>query len=65
MALISRDPFARHELHREKAPKDADCDWCCNKAKWHYYYEEDSLRYNRGDVKGNFCSIGCMRCYHY
>lgn len=67
---VSRDPFAREEVHRELAvAKDGGCDWCGNHrintrtgrrmALFHYYIESDSGR--RSDIPGDFCSISCMK----
>jgi len=69
MTYISRDPFARQELHRESVVVGAEktCDWCGNKKRrtlfW-YYIEPDRVNYRRDDIKGLFCGIGCMRDYH-
>lgn len=67
MALISRDPFSRQELHREVEETRAGCTWCgqqrkSKKALFRYYTETDS-----GHIyyfAGMFCSIGCFRDYH-
>ena len=74
--LISRDPFAREELHRETI-RMAGCAQCGNsrelrnggpralitgrKFLYRYFVESDSGR--RAYISGAFCSIGCMRAY--
>ena len=76
MALISRDLFAREELHREAIPYDETwiiahgCDWCGGfngyGGLFKYWIEPDSVVYRRVDIYGLFCSVGCMRSYsHY
>jgi hypothetical protein len=65
-ALISRDPFAREELHRESVSTTCTCDVCGSTRKggklFRYFVEEDQGRTN--PIKGLFCSVGCMRIYH-
>ena len=66
MAFISRDEYAREELHRETIKTDKTCDWCGQNKKlqlFRYYIEPDALRYQRHDIPGLFCSISCMRIY--
>jgi len=72
MTLISRDPFARTELHRDKIrPAEVSyakqsCDWCGNErgdgSMFRYQIEHDGGRVER--IRGRFCSVGCMRSYH-
>ena len=69
MAYISRDPFAREELHRKTVnPGNNTCDWCGNLNRhdklFQYYVEPDRINYQKNDIDGLFCSIGCMRSYH-
>jgi len=62
--LISRDPFARQELHREKITRNpkGECQWCGQEARFTYYVERDGG--GRNQLAGVFCAIGCMRSYH-
>lgn len=69
--LISRDPFARQELHRESVPVPAiSCAWCgqfrgsvaSSHKLFRYYTESDGGR--RFDHKGLFCSKSCHDSYH-
>ena len=73
MTFISRDPFARTEIHREITTGHIDgCSWCGNYVAYNqvkrigklfaYTVEHDAGR--REPIKGLFCSIGCMRSYH-
>lgn len=70
MAYISRDPFAREELHREAIETRDTCDFCGNTRKdgklFQYRIEKDGSRFwdKRDTIKGLFCSIGCMVAYH-
>lgn len=66
MTLISRNPFAREEMHRELIPIEdrPTCSFCSQIAKFRYFIEPDSVTYRRNDISGQFCSIGCMRSYH-
>lgn len=69
--LISRDPFARQELHREAVLAPAhSCDWCgsyrgktadTNKM-FRYSTETDGGR--KFEHRGLFCSISCHNSYH-
>lgn len=72
MALISRDPFARQEIHRESlmVSPNQSCDWCGGfqllksgaRKLFSYSIETDGGRSR--DIGGLFCSVGCMRNYH-
>jgi hypothetical protein len=67
--LISRDPFARQELHRETiGAMGVTCSWCGgsrpNDRLYVYYIERDGIRPNRHTLNGSFCSISCCRSYH-
>ena len=74
MAYISRDPFARQELHRRPAQVlnaayygvKRTCDWCgnVNHRGGLYVYTIESDGGRRSDIRGLFCSVGCMRSYH-
>ena len=68
MALVSRDAFARTELHRSESPvrEREDCDWCGNTNArgrlYNFRIETDGGRSH--PIKGRFCSVACMRDYH-
>jgi len=76
MAYISRDPFARTEIHRRReydsrgVHTPADCSWCGrvketrsgHKYLFRYSIESDGGR--KSDITGRFCSVSCMRAYH-
>jgi len=70
MKLISRDPFARTELHRENEYGGGSCQWCGGTRKtkcgqkylYRYFMETDGGR--RFPYAGVFCSISCFRSYH-
>lgn len=66
-----RDPFARHTVRRRLAPNTV-CAWCGNRphykgvpraGAWQYFADADSAR-GSGDIRGTFCSIGCLNSYH-
>ena len=44
------------------------CDWCgCTNARGNlfaYWVEQHGIYTRKRPIKGNFCSIGCMRSYH-
>jgi hypothetical protein len=70
-ALISRDPFARQELHREVMATSRSCD-NCGGFRWRggrklqslfaYFTESDGGR--RFEHRGLFCSKPCHDSYH-
>ena len=67
MAYVSRDPFARQELHREQMEKSLfTCDWCGGVngfgKLFQYRIESDGGRKTR--ISGKFCSRSCMQSYH-
>jgi hypothetical protein len=71
MALVSRDPFARTELHRERVyVTSAACDWCggiCRTKSgrhylWQYRFETDGGRKYTSERK--FCCKSCHDAYH-
>jgi hypothetical protein len=63
---ISRDPFARTELHKTAVKTTLTCDWCGQKRKDGklYQYRNESDGGRTGYIPGLFCSISCMRSYH-
>lgn len=65
MTLISRDPFARTELHRKTIKTDKKCDWCGQNPHgrlFQYYSETDGG--TRNTHKGLFCKLTCHNDYH-
>ena len=71
MALVSRDAFARTELHR--APAEGECRWCgsrktrmnhatgkVTKLKTYRYWTETAGG-SRFDAPGVYCSMSCLR----
>jgi hypothetical protein len=68
MAIISRDPFAREEIHRDVDRNSANrtCAWCGgtrpNGTLFSYRTETDGGRTFRH--KGLFCSKSCHDAYH-
>jgi len=72
--LISRDPFARQELHSEVVTPQAitgynnplECKWCGQTRKngrlFKYSTQTDGgkIHYH----KGEFCSLSCHNSYH-
>lgn len=77
--LISRDPFARTELHRAHVYKSdyynnggifLNCRWCGNvkttpKGRgFLFQYSQESDGGSKSNIPGLFCSIDCMRSYH-
>jgi hypothetical protein len=71
MAYISRDPFAREELHRERIYTSGTCKECGQVRHtprgrsylYQYRVEGDANPSRPGVVPGLYCSIGCMRAY--
>lgn len=68
MAFISRDPFARSELHRESVKPyfGQTCAWCGNLnargTLYQYRIESDGGRTSY--IPRFFCSVSCMRSFH-
>lgn len=67
--LISRDPFARTELHRESIKAyGQECSWCGSSRSdgtlYVYYTERDGIRANRRTHNGQFCSKPCHDSYN-
>lgn len=66
--LISRDPFARTELHRcvPDQMSNLTCDWCGNRRArgglFRYSTESDGGR--KFDHRGLFCSKSCHDSFH-
>lgn len=73
MAYISRDPFARTEMHRESVPASAlspnvTCSWCGNRngrgGLYRYRTEGDANPSRPGAHRGLFCSKPCHDDFH-
>lgn len=69
--LISRDPFARTELHRRRVYRwYSSCRWCGNCKEtpkgtgFLFEYSQESDDGRKSNIPGLFCSIDCMRSYH-
>lgn len=66
--LVTRDPFARQELHRVSVTTHQSCDWCggrrANGKLWEYEIQPDGLSFRHQPIKGRFCSASCFRSYH-
>jgi len=67
MTIISRDPYARTELHRETVYTNEGCSWCGGRRRntlrlFQYRVVTDGGRVNV--LKGLFCSIECKCAYH-
>lgn len=76
MAYVSRDPFARTELHKSAATAygysstlgrpTLSCDWCGSerKASRIYRYRTETDGGRSYEHRGFFCSVSCFRSYH-
>jgi hypothetical protein len=69
MARVSRDVFARTELHRELVEAAGTCWWCGGtrgegrvRKLYKYRTEHDGGR--RSEHDGLFCSRSCFDSYH-
>ena len=67
---ISRDPFARTELHSETVDYlgagRTGC-WYCDGLNGYgklFQYRQESDGGRVSHIQGKFCSITCMRAYH-
>lgn len=67
--LVTRDSFAREELHRELVCTNSSCDWCRGHRRtaklWRYSVEPDSIGSRVSTLNGLFCSASCFRSYHF
>jgi hypothetical protein len=66
-ARISRDPFARTELHRtETKAAGASCDWCggLNRRGGLFSYTTESDGGRKSPHRGRFCCKPCHDAYH-
>lgn len=73
MAYVSRDPFARTELHRSRVVSAAvarenvpmlECDWCGCSDRALYTYRSESDGGRVSPIRGKFCSKSCFNSYH-
>lgn len=70
--LVSRDPFARSELHRATIATRESCRWCGSHrtkrdgariAPGMFYYFTESDGGRRGASIGPFDSVSCFRAF--
>lgn len=64
MALISRNSFARTELHRDRVASSPhkNCSWCgTQKILFQYYTETDGG--TKSEDRNLFCSTSCRKEY--
>jgi hypothetical protein len=70
MTYVSRDPFARTELHRERVLGAGNCSWCGQirrtkgGTKYLYQYRTESDGGRKSEHGGLFCSKPCHDDYH-
>ena len=70
MAYISRDSFAREEIHRTVSDNHSDCEWCGRQRivkgqiRGLYRYETQTDGGRTYPHKGLFCSKSCHDAYH-
>lgn len=59
-----RDPFARQDIRKSSVP--GRCTFCGSANRygktWQYRVEPDAGR--AYEIRGQFCSIGCLNVYH-
>ncbi len=64
--LVSRDPYARTELHRETVCTNESCSWCDQRRPslrlFQYRIRTDGD--HTSIIPGLFCSVGCKRAYY-
>lgn len=66
MAYVSRDPFAREELHRRFEP-GASCAWCggkCGKGNGAYRYRVETDGGRSFEDRKTFCSKDCRESFN-
>lgn len=67
---ISRDPFARAELWRDRVYYGGGCAWCGSSRttpkgrRFLYRYSEQSDSGRKSTITGLFCSVSCMRAFN-
>lgn len=64
--MISRNVFARHELHRESvvASVRTSCDWCGARPHRLFQYRRETDGGTTYKDQHLFCCVGCFRSYH-
>jgi hypothetical protein len=67
MTYVSRDCFARTEVHKDTyKARGETCKWCGNTSRnrrlYEYRIESDGGRVS--NIPGRFCSVSCMKAYH-
>lgn len=68
--IVSRDPFAREEIHKERIYGLGACRWCGQQRKtpkgkpFLYQYRVESDGGRKSDITGLFCAVDCLRSYH-
>lgn len=64
---IGRDPFARHDVIRQRVDDaSGGCDWCgelsAKRKRYRYGISPDAGREHF--MQGKFCSFSCCKSYH-
>jgi hypothetical protein len=65
VTYVSRDPFARTELHRERENTGETCAWCgqVKRGKYLYRYRVETDGGRKFEDTKLFCSVQCRRDY--
>ena len=70
MTLVSRDPFARLEVHRSPVPAGDGCSWCGGfryragtRLSTLYSYRIESDGGSSAEQPGKFCGISCFNSF--
>ena len=63
---LGRDSFARHDVRKEYT-SGKECSWCGNtdKRMFMIVIDRDSIRPDKTSLDGEFCSMACVKSYHY
>ena len=70
MTFVSRNPFAREEIHRERITNASvsyailSCDYCGQSDRPIYRYRTESDGGRVSIHRGRFCSKACHDSYH-
>lgn len=72
MTMVSRNAFARTELHKfaETVQPDKGCAWCGGNKQaksgrvYLYRFETQSDGGRKYEASGLFCCVSCFRSYH-
>lgn len=69
MTLIRRFHFTREELHHRSVDPRVDerCSWCGSLSGHDllYEYRVETDGGSSSPLRGRFCSVSCLRSYHY